>query len=129
VGLLYLLLLVFLQALLTLVGSQLTVRGTLRQVVSVFASPSSCRWALAALRSISTCIGRLLLISFKHRGVGLFEFWALASINSIFILAVGVLASTKLLHRSQRADRLQISIAHVLEVAYSIIALDAPRSI
>lgn len=101
-SLLDLLLLVFLQALLTLVGSQLAVRSPLGKVVGVLAVATSSSGVL--IGSIATCVRRLLLISFKC--ISLFEFWALAAIDSVFILAICVLASTQLLDRSERADRL-----------------------
>jgi len=78
------------------------VRGTLREVGGVLAVATG--GSRIFIRSVSTSIRRLLLISFKC--IRLFEFWALAAIDSIFILAISILATTQLLDRSKRADRL-----------------------
>jgi hypothetical protein len=65
VSLLDLLLLVLLQTFLTLVGSEFTVRCALRKVVGVLAGASSAGRVLSSLRSISTSVGWVLLVSFK----------------------------------------------------------------
>jgi hypothetical protein len=65
VSLLDLLLLVLLQTFLTLVGSEFAVRCALRKVVGVLAGASSAGRVLSSLRSISTSVGWVLLVSFK----------------------------------------------------------------
>jgi hypothetical protein len=65
VSLLDLLLLVLLQTFLTLVGSEFAVRCALRKVVGVLAGASSACRVLSSLRSISTSVGWVLLVSFK----------------------------------------------------------------
>jgi len=98
VSLLDLLLLVFLQTFLTLVGGEFTVRCALREVGGVLAVAASSHGVLASLGAIATGVGRLLLISFKQWSSSLFEFRAIITVDGVFILAVSVLPSTQLLH-------------------------------